>query len=344
MPPSRSGANPSYLLADSGRLYIANEYDINKGANTRRMNTEGAQSLIKSYGSAANPVHIAKQAGILIISNYDGMITTLRDTPRALVPAHIFRVPQKFASGKRFSSLANDMRFGAPHPHATVRFSGRHVVMDSGSGMLHDLRINAFSGKIVYNSSVTLQPADGPGAAAVHPRGNVLYVVNQFSKTIIMVRSGNNVNGQLRVAGRTQIRAKGKGNVGDAAKAIRVTNDGKFLYVSMSTGGKKGVIVGFRLNGRTGAIGDRIGEWSSHGIYPRDFIIVNHFSFTQLLPVRRDPPGRVFGAVCMSVIVVVNTDSNDYFFIQRDRTSGELSNYPLLLGGKSKSPACVVQY
>lgn len=69
-----------------------------------------------------------------------------------------------------------------------------------------------------------------------------------------------------------------------------------------------GKIVGFKLDSK-GDIVSKIGEWSSYGVHPRDFIIVERV--------------RV-GGMCKSFLAITNRDSDNLVLVERDVATGLL--------------------
>lgn len=263
---------------------------------------------MKATTFGASAAHIHRDGMLLVISNFGGSIATVGSIQKRLVPLQNFTIPLKLAAASRNASLKGNWRFDTPHPHMALPFKQYYAVPDLGSGMVHLFKISKCVGSITLVSSTEIGQIDGPRHAVVHPRGNVLYVVNELSLTIsTMYLSGK----RLVQRARTELTQLNKAERKDVyAAAIRVSADGNFLYTSVRfDDSNNGKIVGFRLNKRTGQILQKVTEVSTHGIHPRDFIIIEKLTYK---------------GECVSVLVVVNRDSNNLVMIRRDIGSGTL--------------------
>lgn len=92
------------------------------------------------------------------------------------------------------------------------------------------------------------------------------------------------------------------------------------MYVSVRYVDVKGAIVGFKLDAK-GDVGRRIGVWSSEGVHPRDFYLLEG---------------------CASVVAIVNRDSNNLVLVRRDRMTGMLGERVAAV--RVLTPTSVVQY
>eukprot|EP00171_Calliarthron_tuberculosum_P017687 IDg17687t1 len=150
-----------------------------------------------------------------------------------------------------------------------------------------------------------MRKGDGPRHAVRAPKGSV-YVINELSNTIARVAG---CSSGLRICEHVQLLdGRNKSSSGFSSAAVRVTADGRFLYASVRPRSPAlGYIIGFALRA-DGAILRRIGIWSSQGVHPRDFIIIE-----------RAPD-------CASYIAVANRDSNHIVLIARNRVTGALGS------------------
>lgn len=117
-----------------------------------------------------------------------------------------------------------------------------------------------------------MKPGDGPCHVALHPRTDTIYVVNEISLTVAVLRPKLCGRANISICHRKDLLADMSSAEGASADAIRVLADGRFLHASVRFPGDK--IVGFSLNLSTGDIINKLGEWSSHGVHPRAFFVI----------------------------------------------------------------------
>lgn len=323
------GENPAYLAVAPNRIYAANTNGRKyENSSFSRLSVRSGLS-VKSTTRGRGASHIYRDGMMLVASNFFGSIATLRSVDDRLIDLDSFTVPLEFAAARRNPSLKGNWMLTEPRPHMAIPFKTFYAVPDLGSGMVHLFKIDKRTGKIKLVSSFKVEQTDGPRHAAVHSRGDALYVVNQLSLTISTLYLSND-NKTLEQRSHTELTSLNEAEkMGVSAKAIRVSADGKFLYASVHYGEtNKGTIVGFRLNESTGEIQDKIFETTTHGIYPRDFIIIEKLRY---------------GHECVSVIAVVNRDSDNLVLIRRDMGSGTIHG-TIMAEALVKTPTSVILY
>lgn len=248
---------------------------------------------------------------VIAVANYDGAITTfVRSRKTGLKRSQIYKIPVEFAAKLRNSSLTD--RQTAPHPHMILpyHYKGLKIIVpDLGSDIVFVFSVNRWTGKIRQVARAQLGDGVGPRHAAVHPLSKTVFVVNELSPSVSVLRPGCSSNAVLGLCYTVKFMNEGEGYEGASSAAIRVSRNGRFLYASIrNTVGRIGNIVGYRLD-KHGDILGRIGLFSSGGVHPRDFFIVEDVKV---------------GSACQSFLAVVNMESNNLVLIRRNVVNGKL--------------------
>lgn len=301
--PAKAGNNPSYCAAcQTGALFCANE---NAPGGLSR-NTPLSSSISPSGGNGSTHVAIMprwwarRDVERVVVANYGGSVTVLVPRDGKHVVASTFEVPKELAS-------STEGQQAEPHPHMILPLGTRFMVVpDLGSDSVWTINIDG-KGMMKTIHRMKANKGDGPRHAARGPGWSV-YVVNEISLTVMRLQWRVCSKKGYGMCQRVALLGKGEKTDGASAAAIRVTKDKRFLYASVrfpdTTEGK---IVGFMLE-KDGKIGRKIGEWTSHGVHPRDFFIVEK------------------GPGCKSYVAIVNRDSDNLVFVERNTKSGKLSS------------------
>lgn len=298
-----TGENPSYCASGRNRaLYCVNENS--EGTLTKLY---GYKTPIKSSSAptgaggsthlAVLPVRARNGGERVIVANYGGAVTSFVVGDNTKVVTHI--IPPEFAATKSGEQ-------SEPHPHMILPLgNGDVAVPDLGSDIVWRFGVGS-NGELWRKRGLKMRKGDGP-RHAVRGRHDNVYVVNEISNSVARIR-GCTPHGVFRECERKVLIDGVSKNVnGYSAAAIRVSKDYKFLYASVRLPDTEyGKIVVFRLN-RHGAIGRRVGIYSSQGVHPRDLSIIE-----------RAPD-------CKSYIAVVNRDSDNLLLMERNRYTGAIS-------------------
>lgn len=270
------------------------------------------------------------QRRILVTADYAGSsVSTYIKTHKTFELADVFNIPLELAAQIRDPSLSNQQKL--PHPHMALPYRRGVIVPDLGSDIVFYLGVTN-TGNLFELSRLSLMPGDGPRHAALNPNCDTVYIVNEISLSVVVLRTENSEGDDepaFSVADRVELLSDSANKEGVKAAAIRVSADGKFLYTSVrfpeTTFGK---IVAFSLNPSTGDIHEKIGEWSSQGVHPRDFYIIEQARFL----------GK-----CSSFLAIANRDTANVALVERDIDTGKLmdeaaANMTVLL------PTSVLEY
>ncbi|CAN8075570.1 unnamed protein product [Agarophyton chilense] len=214
--------------------------------------------------------------------------------------------------------------FGQPHPHMVLLYMEGVIVPDAGSDNVLHFKVCPTDRKLAMLKRIKMSLQDAPRHAVKHPTTDTVYVVGEVSTPISVLKPKGCGRG-LSVCSRVDVLKKKPKDVSLAA--IRVTKDGRFLYVSVRyPGTTNGYIAGYGLDSRTGDIQAQIGMWDSFGVHPRDFYVIER---------------AVFEGRCISFVAVVHRDSDNPVLIERDRGSGMLMDCPAL-NLNASSPMSVI--
>lgn len=173
--------------------------------------------------------------------------------------------------------------------YADVLPDGRLITCDLGEDMLnvYDVTVN---GKLVPVSGFHSHPGFGTRHLVCHPNGKYIYVVGELSSEIEIFQYDQTTGKLHYLANRKTIPADWTAHNG--AAAIRMTNDGQYIYVSNR--GENTIAVFKILSDYTL---EKVQSISSEGEFPRDFnfsqderyLIAANQNTENLTLYRRDP-------------------------------------------------------
>lgn len=237
-----------------------------------------------------------------------------------------YTVSKHLASELSYPKLNPTNRQRAPHPHMVLPYQESVLVPDLGTDRIFMLNIDP-NGRLKHSKTLKVQPGDGPRHAAVHSNDALIYVVNGLSRTLLVIRGPTKQDSKMEIESRYQ--SLDTDPTGTAA-AIRLSEDNRFLYASVRLDTQEerrnGIIVSF-MQYVDGRIGKRIGEWSSRGVHPRYFIIV------EMLWIKGN---------CGSFISVANLVSDKVVLLGRDVRSGMVSGSALRI--PVRTPTLILQF
>ncbi|PXF49931.1 6-phosphogluconolactonase [Gracilariopsis chorda] len=327
--PSVVSRNPSYLAVDEESIYAANENPDGTESRVLSMPQPPFVSRVLFMTNGSAPTHITKFSHeIIAVANFGGAVSTLRSGRGNMTQLDSYEIPASFASSRRTPSLSdNYWQFEEPHPHMVLPYRNGLLVPDLGSDMRRFFSVSRQTGRLSVSSRIEFEAGDGPRHAALHPGSETIYVLNEISLSIVTVRN-NKCGSSLAVCSRHKLFSYYvKKDV--SAAAIRVSDDGRFLYASVRFPDTElGEIVGYRLDSRTGDIQAKIGVWSSFGVHARDFYVIEK---------------AVYRHSCVSIIAIVNRDTDNLVLVERDRGSGMLRRSPTFSVNVT-TPTSVIQY
>lgn len=309
---SAQSDNPSYLAFSKDRKYLlaANEIKNDQGVgNISSFKVQG-DSLVfvnKRSSGGAHPCFVAiNDQGYVVTANYSGGNTGLLQLDQNGVLSELLDTHQHTGKG------VSDRQDG-PHAHSVWFFPSQDKVVaaDLGTNQLWFTAIDARSNTLQPLSPKTLDlnPGDGPRHLAFHSNGKWIYVLNELSNTVTLVRY-NEQQGYTKDASFSMLPDDfQKENTG---ADIHISDDGKFLYAS-NRGHNSIVIYKVEDDGALQVVGHE----SVRGEGPRNFSL--------------SPDGNY--------ILVANQYTNSIISFKRDASTGLLSFVDKI---EAPSPVCIL--
>lgn len=263
-----AGINPSYITIHPSEkfMYVVNETGGNEqqwGSVTALTINEDRSltELNRKSTLGIAPCHISldKQGFQVLAANYStGSVTSF---PVALTG--------KLGSAQnviRYVGKSAHERQKAPHAHFISQLrDGTVVTADLGTDSIrfHNFR----TGQLEPSTNSAIAPAgSGPRHLVEHPLLPIIYVVNELNATVISYQ--RNADNQFIQHQSISTLPDGDNRSGDCA-AIKMTSNGKFLYVSNRGDHNNIAIYKVKEDGRL----DMVSHQSSLGNVPRDFSI-----------------------------------------------------------------------
>ncbi|MGR5130958.1 lactonase family protein [Vibrio alfacsensis] len=271
--------NPSYLTLTQHGLYTFSEVDRKQGAALTFSNAE-KEYIVPINGDY--PCHVDCFNQLLAVANYGSgnvVVYSLDEQGKPLAP-----IADLFIQGNG----PNEERQTSPHAHQVtfLKYSSQLAVVDLGSDHVHlydyDINQQVFS----LSQSIVMPAGSGPRHLVFNRHETVAYVACELSETLVKLVKGE---GQWRLVNQTALLMDEVSQ--EAAAAIRLSCDEKFLYVSCRA---KNTISIFDVSDE---VPKRVALCESGGAFPRDFIlsrdglwmlVANQHSNT-LVSFRRDP-------------------------------------------------------
>lgn len=294
--------NPSYLTLspDNSFLYAVNELADSSRATVSAFSFNKKRGEIEflnrqsSMGGAPCYISTDKTGNAVFAGNYLG-------GSLAMFPVNDdgSLAEAKTAIEHEGSSI-NESRQESPHVHCTLISPDNTMlfVADLGTDRLTGYSFDAENMNLASEPAITFETEKGAGPRHVtfHPNGEFAYLVNELNGTVdAFAYEGDSLNHLQTIS---TLPENYEGAVSGAD--IRVSPDGKFLYVSNREDLNNIVI--YSIDESNGML-SKAGEQSSGGVHPRNFMI--------------DPSGRY--------LLVANRHSDNIVIFRRDQETGLLS-------------------
>lgn len=295
-------SNPSYLALspDHSFLYAVNEEADSSGASVSAFSVDKENAEINflnkqsSRGGAPCYISTDQTGNAIFAGNYLGgslaMFPVQEDGSLAESKAVIVHE----------GSSVNERRQNSPHVHCTI------ISPDNRMLFVTDLGTDTVTGYAFDSDSLTLQtepslvfetePGAGPRHLTFHPNGEYAYVVNELNGTVIAF----SYDGESFEKLQTISTLPGNYDGAISGADIHASSDGRFLYVSNREDLNNIVI--YSIDQNSGFL-DKVGEHSSGGVHPRNFMI--------------DPTG--------AYLLVANRHTDNIVIFKRDQESGLIS-------------------
>jgi len=290
------GTNPSYLAMskDQNQLFAATG-EQNASITRFDFNADSKQfdltQVMEASGNGACHIAINPDATLAAISNY------------GTAEVHLFELDKKSTSMrlkstfKNSGSSANQARQEAAHMHYAQWDSNGKYLYSVDLGTDEILAFDTTQQDLQPIHRIKLTPGDGPRHLAFHPNLPYVYSNNELSNTITVFNQ-NTQDGSLSEIQRVNL-LDGSEEGDQYASAIKISNDGEFLYTAVRGANK---LNAYTINAFGGL--NLIDSDSVSGNWPRDFAISTSGNF----------------------ILVANQLSNTVTVLKRDPNTGMLKS------------------
>ncbi len=298
-------SNPSFLaISPDGKfVYAVNENADSSGKGgsissfsfNRKTGTLSFLSKRSSQGNHPCYITTDKTGKWILVGNYSSGNFSVLPVKNG-IPGKSIKTIQHKGSGP------DTARQKSPHVHGIFmkKDNTGFYVTDLGTDKLMNYNFNAKTGNVsaAKFSSVSISPGSGPRHLAFHPKLPVIYVLNELSGTIDMLKTLSSGDATI-VQSIPSFPPFYRGPVGSAD--IHISPDGKFLYCS-NRGALNNIAI-FSVDSISGNLA-LIGDESSLGDKPRNFNF--------------DPSGNF--------LLVANQNSDEIIIFKRDVNTGLLSD------------------
>ncbi|WP_159651134.1 lactonase family protein [Vibrio atypicus] len=293
--------NPSYLTLTSQAIYSFSEVAQQEGAQLVCLQNQSAFSL-PIAGDYPCHLDVSPDGNYLAVANYGSGNVSVYSLDNQGVP--VSQVANLVEEGKG----PNQNRQQSPHAHQVVfqTTQPRLVSVDLGSDAVRFYDI--VEGEFNRVQTVAIPAGSGPRHLVFNRAEDTAYVVCELSETLVVLSL---LNGEWQVT--QQVDLLPESEKGEAASAIKLSADERFIYVSC------------RHQNRLSCFdvsGPQV-QWlratSSGGQFPRDFTV----------------------SKCGEWLIAANQHSNDLTSFRRDPTTGSLeaTGYRCSVD----APVCVVE-
>lgn len=304
--------SPSYLAFSKDRKYLlaANEIKNAEGVGTiSSFKVQGDSLVFVSQRSSggSHPCFVAiNDKGYVVTANYSGGNTGLLKLDQNGALSELLDSQQHTGKGSH-------KRQDGPHAHSVWFFPSQDKVIaaDLGTNQLWFTTIDASSNTLqpLEPETLDLNPGDGPRHLAFHSNGKWIYVLNELSNTVTLIRYDEK-KGYTKDASFSMLPDDFQQE--NTGADIHISNDGKFLYAS-NRGHNSIVIYKVKEDGSLHVVGHE----SVKGEGPRNFSL--------------SPDG--------SYVLVANQYTNSIISFKRDAATGLLNFVDKI---EAPSPVCIV--
>ncbi len=296
---SENVLSPSYLSASADNKFI---YAVNENGTQSTVSAFGYNSksgklnfLNKNVSLGADPCHLINDSQNVIVANYSGgSIAVFKKKADGSI-TEVQQLVQHEGKGP------NAARQEKAHVHMVVFSPDKKFVLSNDLGMdkVFIYKYNSASKNeiLTLKGSVDVKAGSGPRHLTFSKDGKFVYLVQELDGTLTTFSYDK--TGSLKLIAETSILAKDfKGGTG--AAAIKISPDGKFLYVTDRVDANNISVYKILKNGSI----ELVEQQSTLGKGPRDFTI--------------DPTGNY--------LLVGHQYTNNIVVFKRDKLTGKLKD------------------
>jgi 6-phosphogluconolactonase len=308
-------SNPSYLAVspNSKYVYAVNEEGVDKGGKVASFKIDKKNGTLTplSFQSSGgvHPCYVAtdKKGKWVLAGNYTSGSLGVLPVKNGILNEPV-QVIQHEGSGP------DTTRQKSPHVHGVfIKKKSQYVyVTDLGANKVFRYILNRKTGNLTKPKMPEIRniSGNGPRHLDFHPDGKFMYVLNELSNSISVVKNDGGDDYEIQSISSLPLTFKGKSTAAD----IHVSKDGNFLY--FSNRGTSNSIGVYKIDKATGLL-SIVEHTYTGGETPRNFNF--------------DPTGRF--------ILVANQNSNTIVIFKRDIITGLLTD----TGNRIKvdKPVCI---
>ncbi|CAE7217299.1 pgl, partial [Symbiodinium natans] len=196
--------------------------------------SSGKMKLLNSMetgGAVACHVSLSRNERLLAVANYMGSVALFRlQSDGRLVERTDLQEHESLGIG------VNKERQDGPHAHmALFDAQSKHLLVpDLGLDRVVTYNVEAVAGKLKAATPLALPPGSGPRHIALHPGGRLAYVLNELLSTVVPCHwdaktcSLTSIGEPIATVPGAAVGVGGE----TYCAAIRVSGDGRFVYVS----------------------------------------------------------------------------------------------------------------
>lgn len=289
-----------YLTKDKNILYAVGEPSSSKGfIAAYHVNEKDGSLTLFSYRKAAGAglCHV-----VLDPAERNLLATCYPDATVQVYPlSEDGSITPMFCLRRHVGSGPNLERQEKAHAHcATFSPDGKYVVeCDLGTDTLYMYVLIPEMGKLhrAYGKNVQMPPGCGPRHLIFSPDGRFAYVTCELSSEVAVLSYDG--DGGLTILGLLSTLSAGFSSTNNYPSAIRLSKDGRHLYLSNRG---EDTIALFNVDRESGMLSP-VENVSTKGWYPRDFILTEDEKF----------------------VIAVNQLSDNLIIYRRDEESGRLT-------------------
>ncbi|MEO7976344.1 lactonase family protein [Flavobacterium sp.] len=294
---SEKVVSPSYLSvsADNKFIYAVNENGTQSTVSAFSYDSKsGKVKLInKNAALGADPCHLINDSKNVIAANYSGgsIAVFKKNADGSITEGQ--QLIQHEGKGP------NQARQEKPHVHMLAFSPDKKFVLANDLGLdkvfIYKYNPGAAHEILTLKGSVDVKKGSGPRHFTFSKDGKFVYLIQELDGTLTTFSFDK--NGSLKLVKETSILAKGFTG-GTGAAAIKISPDGKFLYVTDRVDANNITVYKILKNGSL----ELVEQISTLGKGPRDFAI--------------DPTGNY--------LLVGHQHTNEIIIFKRDKATGEL--------------------
>jgi 6-phosphogluconolactonase len=294
---SENVVSPSYLSvsADNKFIYAVNENGTQSTVSAFGYNAKSGKInfLNKNDALGADPCHLINDDKNVIAANYSGgnIVVYKKNADGSI--STVQQVIQHEGKG------INAARQEKAHVHMVVFSPDKKFVLSNDLGLdkvfIYKYNPNSKNEILTLKESVDVKAGSGPRHLTFSKDGKFVYLIQELDGTLTTFSFDK--SGSLKLIKETSILAKGFTG-GTGAAAIKISPDGKFLYVTDRVDANNITVYKILKNGDL----ELVEQISTLGKGPRDFTI--------------DPTGNY--------LVVGHQHTNEIVLFKRDKITGKL--------------------